>query len=60
MTIARISGKSLTTTGSPAARLSKSLFGVESRWLSVDGWIGMVAPAGTPVAANRVRQASRK
>ena len=33
-TIRRIAGKSLATTGTPAARHSKSLLGVDRRWLS--------------------------
>ncbi len=34
-------GRSLATTGTPAAIASKSLFGVVRRWLSVVGWIGI-------------------
>ena len=36
-----IPGRSEATTGTPAARLSKSFCGVEYRWLTEVGWMAM-------------------
>ena len=43
-------GRSLATTGTPAAIASKSLFGVVRRWFRVEGWIGIAttSAAGDP------------
>ena len=50
-TIGAMPGRSLATTGTPAAIASNSLFGVVSRWLSVVGWIGIATTSarGDPV-----------